>query len=60
MDINVHVHDTKRAITKATLLTGTYIVQSKLSRLNQNQVDPACQLCKTDTEGYFHSLLKCN
>ncbi|KAK3105993.1 hypothetical protein FSP39_010445 [Pinctada imbricata] len=54
-----NVHDAKRAITKARFLTGTYIVQSKLSRFNQNRVDPTCQLCKAAVEDYCHTLLEC-
>ncbi|KAK3099305.1 hypothetical protein FSP39_002387 [Pinctada imbricata] len=54
-----NVHDAKRAITKARFLTGTYIVQSKLSRFNQNRVDPTCQLCKVAVEDYCHTLLEC-
>ncbi|KAK3103935.1 hypothetical protein FSP39_023021 [Pinctada imbricata] len=54
-----NIRDTRRAITKARFLTGTYMVQSKLSRFNQNTVDPTCQLCQSSVENYQHVLLEC-
>ena len=57
--VDNNVHDARRAITKVRLLTGTYIVQSKLSKFNQNEVDPRCQLCFSEVEDYLHMLLQC-
>ena len=57
--VDNNVHDARRAITKVRLLTGTYIVQSKLSKFNQNEVDPRCQLYFSDVEDYLHMLLQC-
>ena len=57
--VDSNVRDAKRAVTKARFLTGTYIVQSKLSCFNQNKVDPTCPLCQVDTEDYTHMLLCC-
>ena len=54
-----NVQDVRRVITKVRFLTGTYIVQSKLSRFNQNRIDPTCQLCHAYTETYQHMLLEC-
>ena len=53
------VTDVKRGTVKVRLLTGTYIVQSKLARFNQNEVDPTCQFCRRNIENYAHMLLKC-
>ncbi|KAK3105653.1 hypothetical protein FSP39_002699 [Pinctada imbricata] len=57
--VDSNIRDTRRAITKARFLTGTYMVQSKLSRFNQNTVDPTCQLCQSSVENYQHVLLEC-
>ena len=56
--VDNNVHDARRAITKVRLLTGTYIVQSKISKFNQNEVDTRCQLCFSDIEDYPHMLLQ--
>ncbi|KAK3097352.1 hypothetical protein FSP39_008944 [Pinctada imbricata] len=56
---NSCIMDVKRGTVKARLLTGTYIVQSKLARFNQNEVDPTCQFCRRNIETYAHMLLKC-
>ncbi|KAK3108995.1 hypothetical protein FSP39_020463 [Pinctada imbricata] len=51
--------DTKRGIVKVRILTGTYIVQSTVSKFNQHSVDPTCQLCRSAPEDYQHMLLEC-
>lgn len=57
--VNSNVRDTRRVISKARFLTGTYIVQSKLSRFYLHRVDLTCQLCHSFTEDYQHVLLEC-
>ena len=52
--------DVRRAIVKARLLTGTYMVQSLRSKFNNNAVDPTCPLCRTACETIPHFLLNCN
>ena len=39
--------ETRKAIQKAHLLTGTYLLQSNKAAFNQHQVDATCPLCKT-------------
>ena len=51
--------DVRRGHVKARLLTSTYIVQSKLARFNQNEVDPTCQFCRRQAEDYKHMILFC-
>ena len=49
----------RRGVVKVRLLTGTYLVQSKISRFNQYQVDPTCMLCRSSPEDYMHMILDC-
>jgi hypothetical protein len=40
--INNSVRDVRQAITKARMLTGTYMLQPLKSKFNQSEVDPTC------------------
>jgi hypothetical protein len=40
--INNSVRDVRKAITKARMLTGTYMLQTLKSKFNQAEVDPTC------------------
>ena len=51
--------ETRQAIIKAKLLTGTYMLQSTRSKYNQYEVDPTCKLCGEEPEDLAHFLLSC-
>ena len=55
--------ETRKAIQKARLLTGTYmymyLLQSNKAAFNQHRVDTTCPLCKTDPEDRRHMILQC-
>ena len=55
-----NTHDVRRGAVKVRLLTGTYLVQSAVSKFNQYQVDPTCLLCRCSTEDYQHMILECS
>ena len=55
-----NTHDVRRGAVKVRLLTGTYLVQSAVSKFNQYQVDPTCLLCRCSTEDYRHMILECS
>ena len=44
---------------KSKISTGTYILQTNRVKVNQNEVDPTCQLCKQDKETLHHFLITC-
>ena len=52
--------ETRKAIQKTRLLTGTYLLQSNQAAFNQHQVDATCPLCKTDPEDRRHMILQCS
>ena len=54
-----NTRDVRRGAVKVRLLTGTYIVQSTVSRFNQYQVDPTCLLCRSAPEDYLHMIVEC-
>ena len=54
-----NMRDIKRGAVKVRILTGTYLVQSTVSKFNQYSVDPTCQLCRSAPEDYQHMLLEC-
>ena len=51
--------DIRRAVVKAKLLTGTYILQANRARFNQHEVNPTCPLCGEGSEDREHFLLNC-
>ena len=51
--------ETRQAIVKAKLLTGTYVLQCTKSAFNQHSVDPTCKLCAGAIENVTHFLLLC-
>jgi len=57
--INPLEHEVKRAEIKARMVTGTYMLQSNISRYNQQEVPATCQICKDEDETLNHMLLKC-
>ena len=52
-------HEVKRAEINARMVTCTYILQSNMSRYNQQEVPATCQICKEEDETLNHMLLKC-
>ncbi|VDI12733.1 Hypothetical predicted protein [Mytilus galloprovincialis] len=51
--------DTKKAITKARILTGTYLLQATKAKFNIGSTDPICPLCKLEEENLLHFLTRC-
>ena len=45
---------------KATLMTGTYVLQSVRAKFSQYSVDPTCLLCGENPEDHEHFLLRCS
>ena len=50
--------DVKKAITKARILTGTYILQYNKSRFGI-ETDSVCPICRIETEDLPHFLTRC-
>jgi hypothetical protein len=57
--INNSVRDVRKAITKARMLTGTYMLQTLKSKFNQSEVDPTCPICRLETETITHVITSC-
>lgn len=51
--------DIKRAMIKAKILTGTYILQSNRAKFNQHDISPVCPLCNSGSEDRAHFLVSC-
>ncbi|CAC5408163.1 unnamed protein product [Mytilus coruscus] len=51
--------DIKKAITKARILTGTYLLQATEAKFNIGSTDPICPLCKLEEENLQHFLTRC-
>ena len=51
--------DTKKAMIKARLATGTYRLQTDKHRFTKGQQTPTCKLCQEEQEDTKHFLLKC-
>ena len=51
--------ETRKAIQKARLLTGTYLLQSNKAAFNQHRIDSTCPLCGLEQEDRQHMILKC-
>ena len=56
--VRPNLQDVRRAHIKARTLTGTYILQSTKAKLNNQQVDPKCPLCRQEGEDLSHFLLR--
>ena len=57
--IDPNTRDVRRAIVKARLLTGTYLLQSNRARFNGSSVSDICLLCSTEPEDTLHFVLCC-
>jgi hypothetical protein len=53
------VRDVRKAITKARMLTGTYMLQTLKSKFYQAEVDPTCPICRLETETMTHVITSC-
>ncbi len=53
------VSDVTKGITKARLVTGTYLFQTNKHRFSQYTVDPTCPNCHLEPEDAIHMLLRC-
>ena len=47
------------AVIRAKLISNTYWVQQRRAKVNKNNPDPTCMLCKEESEDVTHMLLKC-
>ncbi|MES9879604.1 MAG: reverse transcriptase family protein [Sedimenticola sp.] len=57
--VKSNTRDVKRGITKARMLTGTYLLQTNKSRFNKYEVDETCPLCRLEPEDRRHMLTRC-
>ena len=57
--IQPNLQDVKRGHVKARLLTGTYMLQSTKFKFNSSEIDPKCPLCRLESEGLQHFILRC-
>ncbi|MCG8113153.1 MAG: reverse transcriptase family protein [Candidatus Thiodiazotropha taylori] len=53
------VGDVRKAVIKARMLTGTYILQKNVHTFSQYRENPTCKLCKQQEEDLCHMLLYC-
>lgn len=60
MSVSDNIKDVRRGGIKIRLLTGTYILQTKVSKFNQYEVDDTCPLCQIESEDTCHFIIKCN
>jgi hypothetical protein len=51
--------ETRKAIVKARMMTGSYILQIDKHKFNNNSIDPTCPLCKADDETIIHLITTC-
>ncbi len=53
------VGDVRKGITKARLVTGTYLLQVNKHKFSPYTVDPVCPMCRLEPEDAAHMLLRC-
>lgn len=58
--IGSSVTEVKRSITHCRIATGTYLLQSNISKFSNKQEDPTCPLCGLGDEYTIHLLTSCN
>ena len=58
--IGSSVTEVKRSITHCRIATGTYLLQSNISKFSNKQEDPTCPLCGLGDEDTIHLLTSCN
>lgn len=57
--VNPNTNDVKMGITKARLLTGTYLLQSNKAKFNKYDVNGTCPLCRLEIEDREHMITRC-
>ena len=57
--VGTNPRDTRKAIIKAKLLSGSYILQHNRARFNQYKVSGHCLMCGVEDEDVTHFLLRC-
>ncbi|MES9903311.1 MAG: reverse transcriptase family protein [Sedimenticola sp.] len=57
--VKSNTRDVKCGITKARLLTGTYLLQANKAKFNKYEVDETCPLCRLEAEDVEHMLTRC-
>ena len=58
--IGSSVTEVKRSTTHCRIATGTYLLQSNISKFSNKQEDPTCPLCGLGDEDTIHLLTSCN
>ena len=53
------VPDVRKGITKARILTGTYLLQKNRNSFSGGTVDPVCRHCRLEDEDLLHVLARC-
>ena len=53
------VSDVRKGITKARILTGTYLLQKNRHSFSGGAVDPVCRHCRLEDEDLLHVLARC-
>ena len=53
------VTDVKKAVVKARILTGTYILQKNRQTFSNGTVDAVCRHCRLEEEDLLHLLSRC-
>ena len=53
------VSDVRKGITKARILTGTYLLQKTRNSFSGGTVDPVCRNCRLEDEDLLHVLARC-
>ena len=51
--------DVRKGITKARILTGTYLLQKNRHSFSGGAVDPVCRHCRLEDEDLLHVLARC-
>ncbi|MES9882130.1 MAG: reverse transcriptase family protein [Sedimenticola sp.] len=57
--LETSVTDVRKGITKARMLTGTYILQATKSRYSQYNIEATCQMCRLEDEDIIHTITRC-
>ena len=58
--VKSNTKDVRRGITKARVVTGTYLLQIHKCKFNKSEIDPTCPLCRSGSETLEHFLINCN
>ncbi len=53
------VTEVRKGITRARMITGTYMLQTNKSKFSHFQIDPTCPLCRLEPEDIVHVLTRC-